>query len=252
MSARSARSTWSISAPLASVPERYRGRKLYVHNPQVTLMRTTAAENARSAAGSASGSTAWTGRCGSSSRARRLRARCARPAVLRPGSRRGVVPHPRTDRAPDRQPSDHPRQAPHQRSRIRRRHRRRVPRVDRTRRARAEGPRGSDARFARQKSGKVPRDGRARRTDRRRRRGHGPFRQMRGSGRRRSHRDLQFRAATGWPAAARSPDCCLWRRQRDRGRNGRRGAACRQAHAGAGGSERNRSVSPDGRLLRRD
>ncbi len=30
-----------------SVPERFRGRTLYVHNAQVTLMRTTAAENAR-------------------------------------------------------------------------------------------------------------------------------------------------------------------------------------------------------------
>jgi len=30
-----------------SVPEQYRGRKLYPHNPQVTLMRTTAEENAR-------------------------------------------------------------------------------------------------------------------------------------------------------------------------------------------------------------
>jgi uncharacterized protein (UPF0261 family) len=30
-----------------TVPERYRGRNLYVHNPQVTLMRTTADENAR-------------------------------------------------------------------------------------------------------------------------------------------------------------------------------------------------------------
>jgi uncharacterized protein (UPF0261 family) len=28
-----------------SVPERYRGRKLYPHNPQITLMRTTAEEN---------------------------------------------------------------------------------------------------------------------------------------------------------------------------------------------------------------
>jgi uncharacterized protein (UPF0261 family) len=28
-----------------SVPERYRGRNLYVHNPQVTLMRTTPEEN---------------------------------------------------------------------------------------------------------------------------------------------------------------------------------------------------------------
>jgi uncharacterized protein (UPF0261 family) len=30
-----------------SVPERYRGRKFHVHNPQVTLMRTTAEENER-------------------------------------------------------------------------------------------------------------------------------------------------------------------------------------------------------------
>lgn len=30
---------------METVPERYRGRNLYVHNPQVTLMRTTAQEN---------------------------------------------------------------------------------------------------------------------------------------------------------------------------------------------------------------
>jgi uncharacterized protein (UPF0261 family) len=30
-----------------SIPERYRGRKFHVHNPQVTLMRTTAEENER-------------------------------------------------------------------------------------------------------------------------------------------------------------------------------------------------------------
>ena len=33
--------------PRNSVPEHYRGRNLYEHNPQVTLMRTTAEENAR-------------------------------------------------------------------------------------------------------------------------------------------------------------------------------------------------------------
>ena len=33
--------------PYDTVPERYRGRNLYRHNPQVTLMRTTAEENAR-------------------------------------------------------------------------------------------------------------------------------------------------------------------------------------------------------------
>ncbi|MEP9375303.1 ABC transporter permease [Aquabacter sp. CN5-332] len=30
-----------------TVPERYRGRRVYAHNPQITLMRTTAEENAR-------------------------------------------------------------------------------------------------------------------------------------------------------------------------------------------------------------
>ncbi len=33
--------------PMDSVPERYRGRTLHVHNPTVTLMRTTPEENAR-------------------------------------------------------------------------------------------------------------------------------------------------------------------------------------------------------------
>jgi len=33
--------------PMDSVPERYRGRTLHVHNPTVTLMRTTSEENAR-------------------------------------------------------------------------------------------------------------------------------------------------------------------------------------------------------------
>src|SRR5262249_2115613 len=33
---------WSMD----TVPEKYRSRKLHVHNPQVTLMRTTAEENA--------------------------------------------------------------------------------------------------------------------------------------------------------------------------------------------------------------
>ena len=40
-SSRSARSTWSTSARCDTVPERYRDRNLYVHNPTITLMRTT-------------------------------------------------------------------------------------------------------------------------------------------------------------------------------------------------------------------
>ena len=34
-------------AAMDTVPERYRGRRLHAHNPQITLMRTTAEENAR-------------------------------------------------------------------------------------------------------------------------------------------------------------------------------------------------------------
>ncbi len=34
-------------AAMDTVPERYRGRALYAHNPQVTLMRTTRDENRR-------------------------------------------------------------------------------------------------------------------------------------------------------------------------------------------------------------
>jgi uncharacterized protein (UPF0261 family) len=33
--------------PFDTVPERYKGRNLYRHNPQVTLMRTTVEENER-------------------------------------------------------------------------------------------------------------------------------------------------------------------------------------------------------------
>ena len=47
MSARSARVDMVNFGALDTVPERFKGRKLYVHNPQVTLMRTTAEENAR-------------------------------------------------------------------------------------------------------------------------------------------------------------------------------------------------------------
>ena len=49
-----------------TVPERYRGRNLYVHNPQVTLMRTTAGgERAHRPLDRRASSTAWTGRSAS-------------------------------------------------------------------------------------------------------------------------------------------------------------------------------------------
>ena len=66
----------------------------------------------------------------------------------------------------------------------------------------------------------VPQHGRQGRADRRRRRRHGSFRQMRGSRRRRPDRDLQFRPLPhGWPRLACRHDA-LWRCQRDRLGNG--------------------------------
>ena len=44
MSVPAARLIWSISA-IDTVPQKYANRNLYLHNPQVTLMRTTAEEN---------------------------------------------------------------------------------------------------------------------------------------------------------------------------------------------------------------
>ena len=46
MSAPAARSTWSTSGPWTRCRRSYRGRNLHVHNPNVTLMRTTAEESA--------------------------------------------------------------------------------------------------------------------------------------------------------------------------------------------------------------
>ena len=48
---------------LDTVPAHYRERNLYVHNPQVTLMRTTAEENRRMGDGSGRSSTPARARC---------------------------------------------------------------------------------------------------------------------------------------------------------------------------------------------
>ncbi len=116
-----------------TIPERYRQRKFHVHNPQVTLMRTTPEENERIGR--------WIGeklnRMDGPVRfflpgRRRLRARRAGPAVLGSGGRRGAVHRAGTQRAPDRQSPAHPHQAPHQRTRICIRHRQRAPPSGRT------------------------------------------------------------------------------------------------------------------------
>ena len=89
-----------------TVPERYRGRKLHVHNPQVTLMRTTAEENARDRPLDRRAAQP-DGRAGAflPARTRRLRPRRGRPAVLRPGGRRRSVPRAGADGQADQQPA---------------------------------------------------------------------------------------------------------------------------------------------------
>ena len=91
---------------LDTVPERYRGRNLYVHNPQVTLMRTTAEENA--AIGR------WIGErlerlpgAGPlpAARGRRLADRRAGQAVPRSGRRRRSVRGDRGDAAARAEPA---------------------------------------------------------------------------------------------------------------------------------------------------
>ena len=122
-----------------TVPERYRGRKFHVHNPQVTLMRTTREENERMGR--------WIGE--------RLNQMdgpvrfflpeggvsaldAPRPAVLGSRGRRRPVPRAGAHRAADRQPPTDPRQAEHQRSRVRLDHRQRVPNAVRPRRGAPE------------------------------------------------------------------------------------------------------------------
>ena len=95
--------------PMDSVPERYRGRTLHVHNPTVTLMRTTPEENARIGR--------WIGERLNLMdgpvrfflpRGRRLGARRAGSAVLGSECRRGAVPLARGDGPADRIAPSHP------------------------------------------------------------------------------------------------------------------------------------------------
>ena len=134
--------------PRDTVPAAYKGRLLHAHNPQVTLMRTTAAENDQIGR--------WIGE-----RLNRMDGpvRFLLPelgvsaldaqgqAVPRPAGRRRAVPRARADGAPDREPAIDPGQAPHQRSRIFRRCRRRVPGAARPDRRAPAGGEVSDDRL---------------------------------------------------------------------------------------------------------
>ena len=127
--------------PPETVPAAYKDRLLHAHNPQVTLMRTTAAENDKIGR--------WIGE-----RLNRMDGpvRFFLPelgvsALDQPGQAfhdpqadAALFARARTDGAADREPAIDPGQAPHQRSRILRRCRRRIPGAARRRPACAGGP----------------------------------------------------------------------------------------------------------------
>ena len=112
-SARAARSTWSTSGPWDTVPAKFQGRNLYNHNPNVTLMRTTAEEcapigalhRAQAQPHDRAGALRHPGR-------RRLRARCAGQGVLGSGGRPGAV-HGDRERLPRRRRQTPARALPH-------------------------------------------------------------------------------------------------------------------------------------------
>ena len=119
--------------PIDTVPAAYKGRLLHVHNPQVTLMRTTAAENDRIGS--------WIGERLNrmDGPVRFLLPELGVSALDAPGQAfhdpradAALFARARTDGASDREPAIDPGQAPHQRSRVLRRCRRRVPGAART------------------------------------------------------------------------------------------------------------------------
>ena len=129
--------------PMETVPERYRGRTLHVHNPTVTLMRTTPEENARIGR--------WIGE-----RLNRMDGPVrfflpeggvsaldapGRP-FSDPNADDGVVPRARSDRSANRLAPAHPHAGAHQRSAFLGGDRRRVPAPVRQRGSPGAGPRG--------------------------------------------------------------------------------------------------------------
>ena len=213
-----------------TIPERYRQRKFHVHNPQVTLMRTTPEENERIgrwigerlnrmdgpvrfflpeggvSALDAPGQPFWDPEA-DAALFRRWSAACARPAIA------SSFASSATSTIPNLHPPLSPRSVlwPDARGPV----------------GKSRGDHGAVRTFSHPEE--VSRHGRPGRADRRRRRRHGIVGQMRGSRRHRSDRDLQFRPLPhGRARLARRPDA-LWRRQRDRHGDGRRSAAGRHA-----------------------
>ena len=196
-SSRSARSTWSTSARARRCPQQFDGRNLYVHNPTVTLMRTTPEECAELGRqigrklSAATGPTALfvplrgvsmiAGRGPAVPRRRGRRRRCSRGCTRRSAraSRCTSVDADINDPAFA------------------------TAMADRLHELIQEA--GDDARRGARAPARAGRGGQA---DHRRRRRHGPLGEARRGRRRRPDHHLQLAAATGWAAAARSRACC--------------------------------------------
>ena len=172
----------------------------------------------------------------------RFGTRHRRRRFLRSGGRCRAVRRAREHDATDRKATDRPPAAAHQRPRIRRGRGRSIPRNHRK-------DEGTDARHSPQgNSRQIPRDDRRGPADRRRRRRHRPLRQGRGGRRHRPDHHLQFRPLPHGGARLGRRAARLWQRQRDRQGDGRRGAAGREEHAGAGRRQRHRSLRADAAL----
>ena len=243
-----------------TVPERYRGRLFYEHNPQVTLMRTTPEENASMGA--------WIGerlnRMPGPVRfllpeGGRLGPRRAGCCVPRPRSPRRALRRRRADRASHGRSPGRARGSPHQRPGLRR-CAARGPTASSTagprggRREPREGGGGSglgsDGHEPRRDPRAAARPGRAGRAHRRRRRRHRPQRKVRGGRWHRPHRHLQLGSLPHGGARLARRAHALRRRQRRGGRDGCRSTARREAYSRAGRRLRDGPVPGDGPLSR--
>ena len=231
-----------------TVPERFKGRRLYRHNPTVTLMRTTADECRAIGEFIADKLNAMT-RPGAlpDPRGRRLGDRPAGPAVPRPRGRPRAVRQRSSatfragaDRKLQRLPL-HINDEAFADALVAAW--REIAVARRCRAAAASTATNAMPRIARQTcSTRLRAKIAARPADHRRRRRHRPVGQVRGGRRHRPDRDLQLGPLPHGRARLAGRPARLRQRQRDRLRDGARGAAGGQAHAGARRRQRHRSV----------
>ena len=205
--------------PRETVPSQFDERNLYVHNPTVTLMRTTpdeCAELGRTIGRKLSGATGPTALFVPLGGVSMIDD--ARAAVPRRRGRRGARRRPAARRSAT-SVEVHERERGRQRPRVR----------DGDGRPPARADPGGAHDDARRGARPAARAGRRAAADHRRRRRNGPLGEARRGGRRRPDHHLQQRPLPdGRPRLARRADA-VRRRERDRRRHGARGAAGRRA-----------------------